>query len=133
MAEENTATSTVNQVLQKKIDGYHFESENFLAPQELTVTITLGEYRKLLKETATASDKISAADRLRYSAQEERDKAKMENERLRAELDEVKGKLHTATVSVSNLQQSLDASETELEALKAEVTDLKSKLPKGKK
>lgn len=132
MAEENTATS-VNQVLQKKLDKYNSELNDFVSPQEITVTITLNEYRKLITDRATSSERISNADRARYTANEERDKFKNENERLRAELDEVKGKLHTERESATNLQQQLDASESEIETLKAEVETLKSKLPKGKK
>lgn len=132
MAEETTATS-VNQVLQKKLDNYHSELNDFVSPQEITVTITLNEYRRLISDKATSSERISTADRQRYEANESRDKFKAENERLRAELDEVKGKLHTETVSAANLQQQLDASESEIETLKLEIKDLKSKLPKVKK
>lgn len=35
------------QVLEKKLNGYG-ESDNFVAPRELTVTITLSEYRSLV-------------------------------------------------------------------------------------
>ena len=132
MAEENTATS-VNQVLQKKLDNYHSELNDFVAPQEITVTITLNEYRRLISDKATSSERISTADRQRYEANERSDKFKNENERLRAELDEVKEKLGTEKTSNVNLQQQLDALEVENESLKAEVKDLKSKLPKTKK
>lgn len=39
--------SNDTQVLEKKLNGYS-ESDNFVAPRELTVTITLGEYRSLI-------------------------------------------------------------------------------------
>lgn len=39
--------SNDTQVLEKKLNGYA-ESDNFVAPRELTVTITLGEYRSLI-------------------------------------------------------------------------------------
>lgn len=131
MAEETT--TSVNQVLQKKLDNYNSKLNDFVSPQEITVTITLNEYRKLISDDATSSERISAADRRRYQAIEESAKFKDEAERLRAELDEVKGKLHTERESVKNLQQQLDTSETELANLKVEIKDLKSKLPKTKK
>lgn len=34
-------TNEVNVVLDKKMEGYSFESNNFIAPQEITITITL--------------------------------------------------------------------------------------------
>lgn len=132
MAEENTATS-VNQVLQKKLDNYHSELNDFVAPQEITVTITLNEYRRLISDKATSSERISTADRQRYQAHEDLDKCKKENEALLSENADIKDKLATATVTNANLQQQLDALEAENESLKTEVKDLKSKLPKAKK
>ena len=49
-------------VLDKKIEGYSFDRDNFLANGELTVTITLGEYRKLVEDVATAQTRISKAE-----------------------------------------------------------------------
>lgn len=132
MAEETTATS-VNQVLQKKLDNYHSELNDFVSPQEITVTITLNEYRRLISDKATSSERISTADRLRYQAHEDLDKCKKENEVLLSENADLKDKLGTATVKTVNLQQQFDALEAENESLKAEVKDLKSKLPKAKK
>lgn len=39
--------SNDTQVFEKKLNGYG-ESDNFVAPRELTVTITLSEYRSLV-------------------------------------------------------------------------------------
>lgn len=41
------SNSNSTQVLEKKLNGYG-ESDNFVAPHELTVTITLSEYRSLV-------------------------------------------------------------------------------------
>jgi len=132
MAEENTATS-VNQVLQKKLDNYHSELNDFVSPQEITVIITLNEYRSLISDKATSSERISTADRARYEANERSNNFKNENEMLRAELAEVKEKLGTEKTANMNMQQQLVAMEAENESLKAEVKDLKSKLTKTKK
>ena len=47
-------TTTMNSVLEEKMDAYSKNLDNFTAPQELTVTITLNEYRHLVSAVATA-------------------------------------------------------------------------------
>ena len=120
MAEENTATS-VNQVLQKKLDNFHSELNDFVSPQEITVTITLNEYRRLVSDKATCSERISAAERLRYQAHEDLDRCKKENEALLSENADLKSKLGSATLKNVELQRKLDASEIEIEKLKVEI------------
>ena len=39
-------------VLDKKLEGYSFETKNFVAGSEITVTITLAEYRNLVANDA---------------------------------------------------------------------------------
>lgn len=46
--------SNDTQVLEKKLKGYG-ESDNFVAPRELTVTITLSEYRSLVMGKGVAN------------------------------------------------------------------------------
>lgn len=120
MAEENTATS-VNQVLQKKLDNFHSELNDFVSPQEITVTITLNEYRRLVNDKATCSERISTAERLRYQANEDLDRCKKENEALLSENADLKSKLGSATLKNVELQRKLDASEIEIEKLKVEI------------
>lgn len=84
---ENTVVSDV--VLDKKLDGYGIESklQNFIAPKEITVTITLAEYRDLVSRCATAQADIDTANRDKYTRNSE-------NEKLRAEVSELKAKLY---------------------------------------
>lgn len=56
---ENYLNEKVND---KKIDDYHFERQDFAIPSELTVTITLGEYRELVSKVATAQHDIKKAN-----------------------------------------------------------------------
>lgn len=84
---ENTVVKDV--LLDKKLDRYGFENNDFLASGELTVTITLSEYRKLVKDVATAQARIDKAESDRYERNAENEKLKEENNRLKAELYEV--------------------------------------------
>lgn len=85
---ENTVVKDV--ILDKKIDKYDYKSEDFLASGELTVTITLSEYRKLVKDCATAQTRIDKAEADRYERNSENNQLKEENNRLKAELYELK-------------------------------------------
>lgn len=84
---ENTVTNNV--VLDKKLDGYVSSSElhNFIAPQEITVTITISEYRDLVKRVATAQTDIDKANADGWAREDE-------NKKLRNEVAELKAKIY---------------------------------------
>lgn len=84
---DNTVIKDV--LLDKKLDRYGFESNDFLAAGELTVTITLSEYRKLVKDVATAQARIDKAEADRYERNRENERLTEENNRLKAELYEM--------------------------------------------
>lgn len=54
----------------KKFDGYN-ESHDFLANQELTVTVTLAEYRELVKENSTSHNDISELKTQKWNLQKQ--------------------------------------------------------------
>ena len=57
------------QVLEKKLKGYG-ESDNFVAPRELTVTITLSEYRRLVMWRSTSNNIIDDLRRQKYKLEQ---------------------------------------------------------------
>ena len=94
-------------VLDKKIDAGRYDGgdlHNYVASQELTVTITLSEYRELVSARATAKKDIEQANQDKYSRETEikavketNDKLKSENYDLKCLVDELKEKIATLT------------------------------------
>ena len=84
---ENITTKDV--ILDKKMDGYSFEKRDFVASGEITVTITLGEYRRLIADNATAQQRIDKANEDKYKRDAENDALREENSKLKAELYEL--------------------------------------------
>ena len=82
---ENTNITDI--VLDKKIDSYDYDEKNFIAPQEITVTITLREYRMLIEEVATKQADIAKANSDKYTRNEE-------NEKLRKEISDLQSELY---------------------------------------
>lgn len=85
---ENTTIKDV--ILDKKLSKYGCRDNDFLASGELTVTITLNEYRDLVEKCATAQSRIDQAYDNKYERDTENTKLKEENSALKAELYELK-------------------------------------------
>ena len=85
-------------LIDKKLD-YSFENKNFVIEGELTVTITLSEYRDLVSIKATKETEIKKANEDRYNRESENKNLKEENAKLKAELYELKKKLDSMTES----------------------------------
>lgn len=83
--------SVKDAVLEKKMD-YSFDKNNFLAQSELTVTITLGEYRDLVEKVTTRDSAIKAAENDKYKRDTENEKLIKEVAALKAELYELQKK-----------------------------------------
>lgn len=99
---DNTVIKDV--LLDKKLDRYGFENNDFLASGELTVTITLSEYRKLVKDVATAQARIDKAEADRYERNSENTRLTEENNRLKAELYE----MQKASEAGSNCEENTE-------------------------
>ena len=84
---DNTVIKDV--LLDKKLNRYGFDNNDFLAAGELTVTVTLSEYRKLVKDVATAQARIDKAEADRYERNTENERLTEENNKLKAELYEM--------------------------------------------
>ena len=85
MAESVNVTSTI---LDKKIEHYDWKAKDFVAEGELTITITLAEYRALVASEATKEHAIAKANADKY----ERD---AENARLKEEVNSLRAKLYS--------------------------------------
>lgn len=79
-----------NLILEKKMDGYGTNNMNFVAPGELTVTITVEEYRELVSSDATRKQQIDEANADKYDRNQQIAKLTKEVEELKAELYETK-------------------------------------------
>ena len=75
-------------LLNKKVNSYSSELKDFQAENELTVEITLNEYRKLIEENATADYRIKKAEENKYTREDENKKLKQENKELELKLFE---------------------------------------------
>ena len=79
--------------LQDKKMDYSFESKNFTIDGELTVTITLNEYRELVASKATKEAAIRKAEEDKWKRNDENNRLTEENAKLKAELYELKKKM----------------------------------------
>ena len=93
-----------NVILDKKLEGYVSSSElhNFIAPQEITVTITISEYRELVKRVATAQTDIDKANADRWTREDENKKLKEEVLALKTKLYELQNNMNTAKENKSD-------------------------------
>lgn len=85
---ENISVKDV--VFEKKTDGYGYNMNDFKAAQELTLEITLNEYRDLVTQVATKKDEIDRANADKYERENEIKRLKEQVESLKAENYELK-------------------------------------------
>ena len=86
--------STENQILSGKLGKYEYSDkkyDNFVCPGEITVQITLDEYRRLVMADAMTKQKISEAEHKWYAAERERDALKKENAELKEKVVRLAG------------------------------------------
>ena len=102
MAENNTITTDV--VLDKKLDRYGVNNNDFVASSELTVTITLNEYRDLVGKVAASSARISEAEKDKYDRNNE-------NKTLKEKVKELERKLLEYRAEYGELKSENEESE----------------------
>ena len=78
-------------ILDKKLDGYGVNLNNYVASTELTVTITLEEYRNLIACKAIKEHDVEAANKGKYERE-------AENARLKAEVDSLRLQIFEMTM-----------------------------------
>ena len=75
--------SNVNVVLANKMDEWGYDNKsNLIAEGELTVTITLHEYRELVKQNAISDSKISELRDENYDLKKKVDELEKKNNKL---------------------------------------------------
>lgn len=90
--------SEETQVLAKKMSKWDSPEDNFAATGEITVTITLSEYRDLIKEKATKEMKIQELRNSEYAANEQLKAAKAEIAELKEQIVRLKSLYPTQEV-----------------------------------
>ena len=91
MAESVNVTSAI---LDKKMDCFSWNENNYVAERELTITITLAEYRELVASHATKQYDIARANEDKYKRDNENMMLKQEVDSLRARLYEIQNKVN---------------------------------------
>lgn len=94
MVESVNVTSTI---LDKKIEHYRWDAKDYVAENELTITITLAEYRELIASAATKQHDIAKANEDKYKRDSENKMLKEEVECLRAKLYELQTRCTSGT------------------------------------
>ncbi len=83
------SVNVTNAILDKKMDSYNFENNNYIAEGEITITITLNEYRNLISEVAKKQVDIEKANKDKYARDSENEKLRKEVNDLRSQLFEL--------------------------------------------
>ena len=86
MAESVNVTSAI---LDKKMEHYRWDAKDYVAENEITITITLAEYRALIASDATKQYDIAKANEDKYKRESENQMLKEEVDSLRARLYEL--------------------------------------------
>ena len=74
-----------SRVIKMKTDEYSSNKDNFEIDGELTVTITLNEYRNLVSVSATKDLLVKQAESDKYTREQENKALKEQNEKLKGE------------------------------------------------
>lgn len=116
---ELTSKIEADLVLDKKLDAgryYGGDLHNYVASQELTVTITLSEYRDLISGIATKDKDISIANDKKYEREQEIKEVKTANDALEAENYDLKVMIDGLKKQIEELERKLktnDAANTQ--------------------
>ena len=97
MTESVNVTSAI---LDKKMERYSWNSNDYVAENELTITITLAEYRALVTSEATKQHEIAKANEDKY-------KRDSENKMLKEEVDALRAKLYELQTLYAEKEEKL--------------------------
>ena len=99
----------IEKLCDKKINTYNKDENNFVIPTELTVTITLNEYRALVSQNATRQKDIDDANKNKYEREVEIKSLKEENARLKGENYDLKSWIDELNAQIVKLKGEADA------------------------
>ena len=97
----------IGTILDKKIGNYDTNYKNFVAPTEITVTITLEEYRTLVANNATRDKDIDAANKDKYNREVEIKNLKEENAKLKGENYDLKTHIEDLDEQIEMLSRGI--------------------------
>lgn len=83
-------------VQDKKLESYGWEKKDFLSGQELTVTITLGEYRELVSSKAISDQIVRVSNEKCAKLERDLKEAQRKSECLKAENYDLQNKVLSA-------------------------------------
>ena len=86
----------------KDFSSYSQTTDNFVANQELTVTITLNEYRDLIKWKAETEKALSEANSNYWAERKEKEKLEKQVEELKEKVYELREATSQTRVTGSN-------------------------------
>jgi chromosome segregation ATPase len=118
-------------VLDRKMEAGRYgggDLHNYVASQELTVTITLSEYRELVSGIATKDKDISIANDKKYEREQEIREVRATNDALKAENYDLKVAADGLRKQIEDLERKLktnDAANTQQAEM---ISDLRKKL-----
>jgi chromosome segregation ATPase len=118
-------------VLDRKMEAGQYgggDLHNYVASQELTVTITLSEYRELVSGIATKDKDISIANDKKYEREQEIREVRATNDALKAENYDLKVAADGLRKQIEDLERKLktnDAANTQQAEM---ISDLRKKL-----
>ena len=99
MAESVNVTSTI---LDKKMEHYRWAANDYVAENEITITITLAEYRALIASDATKQYDIAKANEDKY-------KRDSENKILKEEVDSLRARLYELQTRYAEKEEQINA------------------------
>ena len=118
-------------VLDKKLDATRYgggDLHNYVASQEITVTITLSEYRELVSGVATKQKDIEIANEGKYAREQEIKDVKELNAQLKAENYDLRTKLDELKEGHKKLVEALEDANQTAELYKGKVADLQKRM-----
>ena len=99
MEDSNIIKAQTEWTFEKKVEGYNISENDFAVPRELTVTITLAEYRKLL---------LCEAERIKEKANSDWLKEYTRANSLQKEVEELKSTIARMAQNCSKEEEEKD-------------------------